>query len=55
MTVYLFSLGAGILIGVMYAIFKVRPPAPPGMSMIGLLGMVLGERLLPVLHHWFAG
>jgi XapX domain-containing protein len=55
MTIYLLSLGAGILIGVMYALFKVRSPAPPGIALIGLLGMVLGEPLLPMLRHWFSG
>ncbi|WP_083893644.1 DUF1427 family protein [Herbaspirillum sp. B65] len=48
MSAYLISLGAGMLIGVVYALFKVRSPAPPGIALIGLLGMVLGQRLL----HW---
>lgn len=52
MTMYFLSLGAGILIGVMYALFKVRSPAPPGIALIGLLGMVLGARLLPLFQHW---
>ena len=55
MTAYLISLGAGILIGVVYALFKVRSPAPPGIALIGLLGMVLAERLVnglgPLLGH----
>ena len=55
MTIYFLSLGAGVLIGVMYALFKVRSPAPPGIALIGLLGMVLGEPMLPMLRHWFAG
>lgn len=54
MTIYLLSLGAGVLIGVFYALFKVRSPAPPGIALIGLLGMVLGEPLLPMLRHLFA-
>ena len=45
----------GILIGVVYALFKVRSPAPPGIALIGLLGMVLAERLVnglgPLLGH----
>jgi len=55
MTIYLLSLGAGILIGVLYALFKVRSPAPPGIALIGLLGMVVGERLLPTFQHWLLG
>jgi len=52
MNIYLLSLGAGILIGAMYAFMKVRSPAPPGIALIGLLGMVLGQELLPMLRHW---
>lgn len=55
MNSYLISLCAGILIGVFYALFRVRSPAPPGIALIGLLGMVLGERLIPVLGHLLAG
>lgn len=55
MSAYLISLSAGILIGVVYALFKVRSPAPPGIALIGLLGMVLAERLVngigPLLGH----
>jgi XapX domain-containing protein len=53
MTTYLISLCAGILIGVFYALFKVRSPAPPGIALIGLLGMVLGERLIPTFGSLF--
>jgi len=55
MTSYLISLCAGILIGVFYAFFKVRSPAPPGIALIGLLGMVIGERLIPTLSHLLGG
>lgn len=51
MSAYLISLGAGILIGVFYALFKVRSPAPPGIALIGLLGMVLGARLVSGVAH----
>ncbi|ADJ65987.1 MULTISPECIES: DUF1427 family protein [Herbaspirillum] len=50
MSAYLISLCAGILIGVVYALFRVRSPAPPGIALVGLLGMVLGERLAASLH-----
>lgn len=52
MNSYLISLGAGILIGVFYALFKVRSPAPPGIALLGLLGMVVGERAMAMLPHW---
>ncbi|OWY28612.1 DUF1427 family protein [Herbaspirillum robiniae] len=55
MTSYLISLCAGILIGVFYAFFKGRSPAPPGIALIGLLGMVIGERLIPTLSHLLGG
>lgn len=52
MSAYLISLGAGILIGVFYALFRVRSPAPPGIALIGLLGMVLGSGLAASLAQW---
>lgn len=49
MTPYLLSLGAGILVGMVYALFKVRSPAPPGIALLGLLGMVIGEPLVNMI------
>ncbi|WP_116140087.1 DUF1427 family protein [Trinickia diaoshuihuensis] len=46
---YLVSLGAGVLIGVIYSVIKVRSPAPPLIALIGLLGMTLGAQALPTL------
>ena len=40
----LISLAAGVLIGLMYAVLKVRSPAPPALALIGLLGMLAGEQ-----------
>jgi len=54
MTPYLLSLGAGILVGMVYALFKVRSPAPPGIALLGLLGMVSGEQIVPIVRHWLA-
>lgn len=48
MTTYLLSLASGALIGLMYSLLKVRPPAPPIIALIGLLGMVLGGQIMPV-------
>ncbi|WP_374309722.1 DUF1427 family protein [Dongia sp.] len=45
---YLVSLGIGLLVGVLYALFKVRSPAPPAIALIGLLGMLIGEQLFPL-------
>lgn len=49
---YLVSLGAGVLIGVIYSVIKVRSPAPPLVALIGLLGMVIGSQAFPTLKQW---
>lgn len=45
---YLISLGAGILAGVLYGVINVKSPAPPAIALIGLLGMLIGEQVVPV-------
>lgn len=45
---YLLSLGAGLLVGVLYSLMGVRSPAPPTIALLGLLGMLLGEQMVPV-------
>ncbi|MBY4896176.1 XapX domain-containing protein [Cupriavidus sp. AU9028] len=47
MKLYLVSLGAGVLVGILYALMQVRSPAPPAVALIGLLGMLVGEQLVP--------
>ncbi len=44
MSTGLISLAAGVLIGLMYAVLKVRSPAPPALALIGLLGCWRGNR-----------
>jgi XapX domain-containing protein len=46
---YLFSLAAGILVGVIYALVHVRSPAPPVIALVGLLGILVGEQLPPLV------
>lgn len=46
MSTELISLGAGVLIGLLYALLKVRSPAPPAVALVGLLGMLAGEQLV---------
>ncbi|HKT94976.1 MAG TPA: DUF1427 family protein [Paraburkholderia sp.] len=46
---YLVSLGAGVLIGVIYSAIKIRSPAPPLVALIGLLGMLIGAQAIPTL------
>jgi XapX domain-containing protein len=41
---YLVSLAVGILVGGIYALLRVRSPAPPVIALVGLLGMLAGEQ-----------
>jgi len=45
---YILSLAVGVLIGLMYAVLDVNSPAPPIIALVGLLGMQLGEHIIPV-------
>ncbi|MDI7862700.1 XapX domain-containing protein [Rhizobiaceae bacterium n13] len=47
MKIYLLSLGAGLLVGVVYSLLNVRSPAPPVIALIGLLGILVGEQIVP--------
>jgi XapX domain-containing protein len=47
--VYLISLGAGVLVGVIYALLNVRSPAPPIVALVGLLGILIGEQVPPLV------
>lgn len=55
MKIYLISLGAGILVGIIYSLLGVRSPAPPAVALIGLLGMLIGEQVLPPVKRVMAG
>lgn len=46
---YLLSLGAGLLVGVVYSVLNVRSPAPPVVALVGLLGILLGEQAVPLI------
>lgn len=48
MKAYLLSLGAGLLVGVIYSLLNVRSPAPPMIALLGLLGILLGEQATPL-------
>jgi XapX domain-containing protein len=47
MKMYLLSLGAGILVGVIYSLSNVRSPARPVIALLGLLGILIGEQPVP--------
>lgn len=48
MKVYLLSLGAGLLVGIVYSLLNVRSPAPPVIALVGLLGILVGEQIIPL-------
>ena len=45
---YLLSLAAGLLVGIVYGVINVRSPAPPVIALVGLLGILLGEQVVPL-------
>ena len=52
MKLYLASLAAGVLVGIIYGVLNVRSPAPPIVALVGLLGILLGEQLPPLIKQW---
>lgn len=48
MKLYILSLGAGLLVGIVYSLLHVRSPAPPLVALVGLLGILVGEQVIPV-------
>ena len=48
MKMYVMSLAVGLLVGVIYGALNVRSPAPPVIALVGLLGILLGEQLVPL-------
>jgi len=55
MKLYLVALGVGILVGAIYGLLNVRSPAPPVVALVGLLGMLIGEQVVPVAKRLIAG
>lgn len=49
MKAYLVSAALGLLVGVIYAMFNVRSPAPPVIALVGLLGILVGEQVPPLV------
>jgi XapX domain-containing protein len=48
MKIYFVSLGAGVLVGMIYGFLNVRSPAPPLVALIGLAGILIGEQVIPI-------
>ena len=45
---YLLSLGAGLVVGIVYSLLNVRSPAPPVIALVGLFGILAGEQVVPL-------
>jgi len=52
---YLAALGAGLLVGIVYSLLGVRSPAPPVVALVGLLGILLGEQIVPLAKRLWHG
>ena len=50
---YLLSFAAGLLVGCIYSLIKIRSPAPPLIALVGLLGILLGEQGPSLVKHFF--
>lgn len=55
MKLYIVSLLAGALVGAIYGAMNVRSPAPPIVALLGLLGMLVGEQIVPIARRVLAG
>ncbi|AJX13251.1 XapX domain-containing protein [Burkholderia ubonensis] len=55
MKIYVLSLLAGVLVGVIYSLLHVRSPAPPLVALVGLLGILAGEQIVPVAKQMLSG
>ena len=55
MKIYLFSLAAGLLVGIIYGLLNVRSPAPPVIALLGLLGILVGEQVTAAAKRYVAG
>jgi XapX domain-containing protein len=53
--IYLFSIAAGMLVGIIYGVLNVRSPAPPVVALLGLLGILVGEQLAAAAKRSLAG
>lgn len=47
------ALATGIAIGVVFQLLRIPSPAPPFLGLVGLLGMFIGQRLVPWIKLWF--
>ncbi|HEX2889971.1 XapX domain-containing protein [Vineibacter terrae] len=55
MKMYVVALAAGGLVGIIYGLLDVRSPAPPVVALVGLLGMLAGEQVVPLAKRLISG
>lgn len=55
MKTYVVALAVGLLVGAIYGLLNVRSPAPPVVALVGLLGILVGEQLVPIAREALAG
>lgn len=51
----LLSLGAGLVVGIVYSLLGVKSPAPPVIALVGLLGILVGEQVVPIARRIVGG
>jgi|HubBroStandDraft_6_1064221.scaffolds.fasta_scaffold2931565_2 XapX domain-containing protein len=45
----LLAFATGLAVGIVFSLVKIPSPAPPFLGLIGLTGMFLGQRLMPLI------
>jgi XapX domain-containing protein len=55
MRMYVVALFAGVVVGIFYGCIGVRSPAPPVVALVGLVGILLGEQVVPLSKRLMAG
>ncbi|MGA2549562.1 MAG: DUF1427 family protein [Burkholderiaceae bacterium] len=51
---YAVSLAVGVLAGALYGLTGVHSPAPPLVALMGLMGILLGEQLVPIIGRYLS-
>ncbi|MDF1747435.1 MAG: XapX domain-containing protein [Alphaproteobacteria bacterium] len=49
MKMYIIAIAVGLLVGIIYGVLNVRSPAPPIVALVGLLGILVGEQIPPLV------
>lgn len=55
MQIYIVTLAVGILVGIIYGLLGVRSPAPPVIALLGLMGILIGEQVVPIAKRLISG